>query len=195
MVCMAFTISGPLVYHVIRWSVCFSIMRDLVPFEATKAFGSGRSHRWGEAGGPVIQWLTAILPDWSQSHPVYEGVPLHPMRGCDASAVSHADTGPAREPYNLSEGHDWTRQGTDGFLGHATCQGQTLGFTARRHGLDPDGCVVRHKAAGTNGTKTGMRLQPYIGGRVGPGELNGNNCSTLCRGEVLPLDKSLLMGV
>jgi len=24
--------------------------------------------------------------------------------------------------------HDWTRQGTEGFLGHAQCQGQTPGW-------------------------------------------------------------------
>ena len=29
--------------------------------------------------------------------------------------------------------HDWTRQGTEGFLGHPRCQGQTSGATARRH--------------------------------------------------------------
>ena len=79
------------------------------------------------------------------------------MGGGDASAVSHADTGPAREPRDLSEGHDWTRQGTDGFLGHTACQGQTGGSSASRHGLDPDGCVVRHHVADTKSTKTGMR--------------------------------------
>jgi len=30
--------------------------------------------------------------------------------------------------------------------------------------LDPDGCMVRHKEADTAGTKTGMRLNPHIGG-------------------------------
>jgi len=29
--------------------------------------------------------------------------------------------------------HAWTRQGTEGFLGHAQCQGQTSGLGARRH--------------------------------------------------------------
>ena len=29
--------------------------------------------------------------------------------------------------------HDWTRQGTEGFLGHSQCQGQTSGARARRH--------------------------------------------------------------
>jgi hypothetical protein len=28
--------------------------------------------------------------------------------------------------------HDWTRQGTEGFLGHTRCQGQTSGEDARR---------------------------------------------------------------
>jgi hypothetical protein len=45
--------------------------------------------------------------------------------------------------------HDWTRQGTEGFLGHKVCQGPDtwLQSEASRGGLDPDGCLVRcHKA-------------------------------------------------
>ena len=48
------------------------------------------------------------------------------------------------------EHHDWTRQGTEGFLGHDACQGPD----AWPYGevslmcLDPDGCLVRrHKAS------------------------------------------------
>jgi hypothetical protein len=52
---------------------------------------------------------------------------------CDASAVSPIKVGPAREPYYLYAVHDWTRQGTEGFLGHPRCQGQTSGSAARRH--------------------------------------------------------------
>src|SRR5215813_7286915 len=84
---------------------------------------------------------------------------------CDASAVSQTETGPEREPSDLCETHGWTRQGTDGFLGHSRCQGRTSGLGARRpKGLDPDGCVVRRTEADTAGTKTGMRLRPQVGG-------------------------------
>jgi len=52
---------------------------------------------------------------------------------CDASAVSPGKGGPVREPCDLDAVHDWTRQGTEGFLGHPRCQGQTSGARARRH--------------------------------------------------------------
>ena len=52
---------------------------------------------------------------------------------CDASAMSLIKVGPAREPYDLDAGHDWTWQGTEDFLGHPRCQGQTSGAGARRH--------------------------------------------------------------
>src|SRR6516162_11444527 len=51
---------------------------------------------------------------------------------CDASAVSPVKVGPTREPCDLDAVHDWTRQGTEGFLGHRRCQGQTSGDEARR---------------------------------------------------------------
>src|SRR5262245_12538599 len=51
----------------------------------------------------------------------------------DASAVSHGETGPFREPYHWCTVYDGTRQGTAGFLGHDRCQGQTCGSPARRH--------------------------------------------------------------
>src|SRR5262249_43530290 len=42
--------------------------------------------------------------------------------------------------------------------------------------------------------KTGMRLRPPIGGGVCRAEHNGKKCQKLWKGEVLPLDGSLLMG-
>jgi hypothetical protein len=50
---------------------------------------------------------------------------------CDASAVSPVKVGPAREPCYLYVVHDWTRQGTEGFLGQPRCQGLTSGDEAR----------------------------------------------------------------
>jgi len=55
------------------------------------------------------------------------------VKFCDASAVSPRKGGPVREPQYLYAVHDWTRQGTEGFLGHRRCQGQTSGSWARRH--------------------------------------------------------------
>jgi len=52
-------------------------------------------------------------------------------RVCDASAVSPVKVGPVREPCYLYAVHDWTRQGTEGFLGHGRCQGPTSGSWAR----------------------------------------------------------------
>jgi hypothetical protein len=60
---------------------------------------------------------------------------------------------------------DWTRQGTDGFLGHDRCQGQTFGSQARRHEaliLMGGWCGVH--TADTARKKTGMRLRPHVGG-------------------------------
>ena len=51
---------------------------------------------------------------------------------CDASAVSPVKGGPREGAMYLYVVHDWTRQGTEGFLGHAQCQGQTSGLGARR---------------------------------------------------------------
>ena len=46
--------------------------------------------------------------------------------------------------------HDWTRQGTEGFLGHEMCQGPDAwpqGEVSIMR-LDPDGCLVRrHRAS------------------------------------------------
>src|SRR5262245_3876199 len=87
----------------------------------------------------------------------------------DASAVSHGETGPAREPWPLYAVANWTRQGTDGFLGHERCQGQTSGRAARRHGaLILMGVWCGAHTADTARKKTGMRLQ-LPGGASVPG--------------------------
>jgi len=85
----------------------------------------------------------------------------------DASAVSHVETGPFREPWHLWAVYDWTRQGTDGFLGHERCQGQTSGLGARRHGaLILMGVWCGAHTADTAHKKTGMRLRLQVGGCV-----------------------------
>jgi hypothetical protein len=63
--------------------------------------------------------------------------------------------------------YDWTRQGTDGFLGHDRCQGQTFGSPARRQGalILMGGWCGAH-TADTARKKTGMRLRLPVGASV-----------------------------
>jgi transposase len=49
---------------------CYDMMRDLVPFEATKAFGCGLARRWVEAGGWGKSWVTFTRSDSSLSQPI-----------------------------------------------------------------------------------------------------------------------------
>jgi len=49
-------------------------------------------------------------------------------------------------------------------------------------------------AADAIAMKTRMRLRSPIGGGVCLAKHNGKKCQKLCQGEVLPLDRSLLMG-
>ena len=61
--------------------------------------------------------------------------------------------------------------------------------------LDPDGWLVCGATqADATVMKTRMRLRSQIGGGVCLSERNGKNCQKLCKGDVLPLDRSLLMG-
>ena len=53
---------------------------------------------------------------------------------------------------------------------------------------------MRRIEADAMGMKTRMRLRWPIGGGVCRAEHNGKKCQKLWRGEVLPLDGSLLMG-
>jgi len=74
---------------------------------------------------------------------------------CDASAVSPVKVGPVWEPCYLYAVHAWTRQGTEGFLGHGRCQGQTSGAAARRHEaliLMGDWCGARSRRHGNENT-------------------------------------------
>ena len=60
--------------------------------------------------------------------------------------------------------------------------------------LDPDGWLVRRNVADAMRMKTRMRLSSPIGGRVCLSERNEKKCQKLCKGDVLLLDWSLLMG-
>ena len=85
-----------------------------------------RREAWGKAG--------SYPPDLMGPHLTPSHMACHRMvTWCDASAVSLGKSGPAREPEDLYAVHHWTRQGTEGFLGHQRCQGPTSGATARRH--------------------------------------------------------------
>src|SRR6266496_5233017 len=108
---------------------------------------------------------------------------------CDASAVSPIKVGPAREPYYLYAVHDWTRQGTEGFLGHPRCQGQTSGEEARRHEaliLMGDWCGARSRRHGNENTDASEIANR---GWSVPSGTQRKKCQKLCMGEVLPLDR------
>ena len=60
--------------------------------------------------------------------------------------------------------------------------------------LDPDGWLVRRNIADATIMKTRMCLRSHIGGGVCRAERNEKKCQKLCKGDVLPLDRSLLMG-
>jgi hypothetical protein len=107
--------------------------------------------------------------DSSRPQPMTDG--LHRIvESGDASAVSHVETGPFREPCHLCAVYDWTRQGTDGFLGHDRCQGQTFGSQARRHeALILMGGWCGAHMADTARKKTGMRLRLPVGASVPSG--------------------------
>ena len=90
--------------------------------------------------------------------------------------------------------YDWTRQETDGFLGHDRCQGQTCGWQARRpEALHLMGGWCGVHTADTARKKTGMRLRLHVGARCQV-ELHGKKLSKVVEGEVWLLDRSLLMG-
>ena len=121
--------------------------------------------------------------DSSRPHPMTDGLPRIVESG-DASAVSHVETGPFREPWHVCAVADWTRQGTDGLLGPAKCQGQTFGWLARRQGaliLMGGGCGAR--TADTTRKKTGMRLQPKAGVEFAKWHATERSSQRLCREE------------
>src|SRR5262249_39314111 len=60
-----------------RSRACYYMMPDLVPYEATKAFGCGWANRRVEAGGWGKSWLTSTRSDESQSQPMTDGLPPH----------------------------------------------------------------------------------------------------------------------
>src|SRR5262252_7605651 len=69
--------------------------------------------------------------------------------------------------------YDWTRQGTDGFLGHDRCQGPTSGLAAGRHGaLILMGVWCGAQMADTTRRKTGVRRRLPVGGGVCQAERN-----------------------
>ena len=69
--------------------------------------------------------------------------------------------------------HDWTRQGTEGFLGHEMCQGPDAWpqGEASIMRLDPDGCLVRrHEASDITITEDTGAGETAIGSEM-PGDI------------------------
>ena len=85
--------------------------------------------------------------------------------------------------------------GNRGFSGASTMPGADVWRRSETsRGLDPDGWLVRRSGVDATGMKTWMRLRWPSGGGVCRAEHNGKKCQKLWKGEVLPLDGSLLMG-
>src|SRR5262249_536037 len=85
--------------------------------------------------------------------------------------------------------------GNRGFSGASTMPGADVWRRSETsRGLEPDGWLVRRMGVDATGMKTRMRLRWPSGGEVCRTEHNGKKCQKLWKGEVLPLDRSLLMG-
>src|SRR5262249_47751432 len=96
----------------------------------------------------------------------------------DASAVRYGETGSAKAPWPVGAVSAWTRQGTDGVLGHDRCQGQTCGGHARRHeALGLRGGWGGARTGGTTRKKTGRRLRPRVGGELAKRHTTERKCS------------------
>jgi hypothetical protein len=94
--------------------------------------------------------------------------------------------------------HDWTRQGTEGFLGHDACQGPDAWLYGEVSimRLDPDGCLVRrHRASDIKTTEDTGAGETANRQRDAMRHTPEKKCKRVCKGDVLPLDRSLLMGV
>ena len=62
--------------------------------------------------------------------------------------------------------------------------------------LDPDGCLVRrHDATATESTEDTDASETARGGRDAMQHTSAKKMQKVCKGGVLPLDRSLLMGV
>src|SRR5262252_7837315 len=85
--------------------------------------------------------------------------------------------------------------GNRGFSGARMVPGADvwLGSEASRS-LEPDGWLVRRNSSRRQAMKTRMRRRSPSGGGVCRVEHNGKKVKSCVKGEVLPLDGSLLMG-
>ena len=90
--------------------------------------------------------------------------------------------------------HDWTRQGTEGFLGYTRCQGQSSGEDARRQRalvLMDGWCGAQSRC---HGKENWDASEAANRGECTWRNATGKSCQKLCMGDVLPLDRRLLMG-
>ena len=120
------------------------------------------------------------------------------VESSDASAVSHIETGPTREPclceqYTIGRGRELTV-----FWGTTGARGGRLACDASEtsRSLDPDGCLVR-RPHGRHHAKENRGASEATSRGVECAKRNATekSCQKLCKGDDLPLDRSLLMGV
>jgi hypothetical protein len=92
----------------------------------------------------------------------------------------------------------WTRQGPEGLLGHQVCQGPDAWPQGEGsiQSLDPEGCLVRRLRAmdTTTNEDTDAGNNDTSRPRCHT-QTSAKKCKRVGKGAVLPLDKSLLMGV
>ena len=116
-----------------RSRACADRRRDRVPSAATPALGCGRASRWVEAGGWGKSGVRPIPSDASQAPPRTDGLPPLGLMGRRLCREPDTRWTRAGEPCALSAVHAWPRQGPEGVLGQAPCQGPMSGAAARRH--------------------------------------------------------------
>jgi hypothetical protein len=141
------------------------------------------------------KWFVALGFDWSSPSPITDGLPPDGgvwRRLCREPEGNGTPKG-ARACVSSTAG---TRQGTDGFLGHERCQGQTSGLeVGRQGGRDPDGWMVRRSHGRHCAQENRDASAATSQGEYARRNATEKSCQKWCKGEVWPLDGSLLMGV
>src|SRR5262249_37869307 len=168
----------------------------LVPLEGGQAWGGGAATRGVGVGGGEATWCTTMACDASCPHPMTDGPP--PAGGVWRRLCREPSChGTQKGARAWVSGTRWDAAGHGRFSGAGKRPGADVwprGETPR--GLDPDGCVVR-RPYGRHHAKANRGASEANSRGVACAQRNATEKSgpTLCKGEVWPLDRSLLMGV
>jgi hypothetical protein len=173
---------------------CYDIRRDLVPCAATKAFGCGLRCSRVEARGWGKSWMSTIRSESSWSQPVTEGLP--PECGVVRRLCREPEKRWTREGARRSG--RWTRldtAGHRGFSGARSVPGADVWrWSEMSRSLEPDGWLRRRTGSRPhNKENQGASEATHRGNGPNPNATE-KSCQKWWKGEVLPLDRSLLMG-